>query len=110
MSMPGCLLTPLFMVFAAFWVFGPAWSCIPFMLIFLIVTLITYIAGPSRIAFETPSAAQSTSSTFSLTMLLAIAIAIGLFFKGRYWELFLCVVVFIISGLTWPRLRTLGPL
>ena len=101
---------PVFIASAAFWVFGPAWSWIPFMAIFVIVTLITLIAGPSRIALEAPSAAQSTSSTFSLTMLLAIAMAIGLFLKGRYWELILCVIVFIISGLTWPRLRTLGPL
>ena len=110
MSMPGCLLIPVFLVCAAFWVFGTAWSWIPFIVIFMIVTLITLIAGPSRIAIETPSAAQSTSSTFSLTMLLAIALAIGLFFKGRYWELILCVIVFIASGLIWPRLRTLGPL
>ena len=109
MSMPGCLLIPVFVVCAVFWVFGPAWSWVPFMVIFVIVTLMTLIAGPSRIVLETPSAAQSTSSTFSLTMLLAIAMAIGLFLKGRYWELILCVIVFIVSGLTWPRLRTIGP-
>ncbi|MFZ0482454.1 MAG: hypothetical protein WAL93_03605, partial [Desulfobacterales bacterium] len=90
--------------------FGPGWSWIPFNGFFGILTLITLIAGPSRIASETPSAAQWTSSTFSLTMFLAIAIGIGLIFKERYLELISCAIVFILSGLIWPKFRTFGPL
>ena len=108
--MPGCLLMPIFIACAVFWVFGPGWSWIPFSGFFGVLTLITLIAGPSRIAFEAPSAGQWTSSTFSLTMFLAIAIGICLIIKGRYLELIPCAIVFIISGLLWPKLRTLGPL
>jgi len=108
--MPGCLLMPIFIACGIFWVFGPDWSCVPFLLVFGVLTAITLVAGPSRIAVQTPSAAQSTSSTYSLTMLLSIGIGIGLFFKERYWELIICVIILLMSGLIWPRLRTLGPL
>ncbi len=108
--MPGCLLIPIFIACGIFWIFGPNWSSVPFLLVFGVLTAITLVAGPSKIAVQTPSAAQSTSSTYSLTMLLSIGIGIGLFFKERYWELIFCVFIFLLSGLIWPRLRTLGPL
>lgn len=107
---PGMVLIPLFLITGAFWAFGPAWSWIPFNALFWLLTIITLIAGPSRIAITTPMAAQSTSSTFSFTLLLAIGIAVALFLFGRYWELVLCGAVFLVSGLMWPRLRTLGPI
>ena len=108
--MPGCLLMPIFIACGIFWVFGPDWSCVPFLAVFGILTAITLVAGPSRVAVKTPSAAQSTSGTYSLTMILSIGIGVGLFFKERYWELIVCLVIFLISGFIWPRLRTLGPL
>ena len=108
--MPGIILIPLFVITGAFWAFGPSWSWIPFNLLFWLLTIITLLARPSRIAVTAPMTAQSTSGTFSLTLLLAIAIAVALFFYDRYWELILCGAVFLSSGLIWPRLRTLGPL
>jgi hypothetical protein len=110
MTMPGCLLAPLFIACGIFWVFGPSWSWIPFLLGFGVLTAITFMAGPSSLVIETPAAAQSTSSTYSLIMFIAIGVGIGLLFKGRYWEVILCVIVLILSGLIWPKLRTLGPL
>jgi len=110
LSLPALLLMPMFLVGAALWVFGPWWSWIPFSSLFALLTIVTLLAGPSRIRFATPIAAQSTSSTFSLTLLLAIATGVGLLFQGRYWELILCALVFIVSALMWPLLRTLGPL
>ena len=108
--MPGCLLMPIFLICGAFWVFGPSWSWIPFNFVFGLLAIITMIAGPSRITYQAPSAAQWTSSTFSLTLFLSIAIGIGLLFKERYWEIVLCVIVLLISAIMWPKLRTLGPL
>ena len=110
MAMPGCLLAPLFIACGAFWIFGPSWSWIPFVLAFGVLTAITFMAGPSRLVIETPAAAQSTSSTYSLIMFIAIGVGIGLVFRGRYWELILCVLVLISSAMIWPKLRTLGPL
>ena len=104
--LPGLALMPVFVGAGAFWVFGPGWSWIPFVAIYALVTMVTLVAGPTRIVLEAPSAAQSISSTFSLTMLLAIAIAIGLGFKGRFWELSLCAGVLLSSAALWPRLRT----
>ena len=106
--LPGLILMPVFIATAAFWVFGPTWSWAPFTSVFILLTLITLVASPARIKSETPSAAQSTSSTFSLTMLLAVAIAIGLGIMGRYWEMALCVVILLTSAMLWPSLRTRG--
>jgi hypothetical protein len=101
---------PLFLIAAGFWAFGPPWSWIPFNAIFWLLTLITLAARPSRLAVTTPMAAQSTSSTFSLNLILSIALAAAMFFRERYWELIPCTAVFLISGYMWPRLRTLGPM
>jgi hypothetical protein len=49
----------------AVWVAGAAWSWIPFNVIFWLLTLVTLVAGPRRIAVTSPISAQSTSSTFS---------------------------------------------
>ena len=108
--LPGCLTMPLSLVGAAFWIFGPSWSWVPFTLIFVLLLVPTLAAGPKRIAAAAPTAAQSMSATFSLTLVLAIAVAIGLLIRGRYLELPLCILVFVASGLLWPRLRTLGPM
>lgn len=105
---PGILLSPLFWITGAFWAFGPAWSWIPFNVAFWVLTVVTLLAGPGKIAATAPMASQSTSSTFSLAMLLAVGIAVALLFYGRYWEIALCAAVFLISGQLWPRLRTLG--
>lgn len=110
LSLPALLLMPLFLAGAVLWVFGPWWSWIPFNSLFALLAIVTALAGPSRIRFSTPIAAQSTSSTFSLTLLLAIAISVGLLFQGRYWELILSALVFLVSALMWPLLRSLGPL
>jgi len=106
--LPGLILMPVFIATAAFWIFGPTWSWAPFTSVFILLTLITLVASPARIKSETPSAAQSTSSTFSLTMLLAVAVAIGLGIMGRYWELVLCVGILLTSAILWPSLRTRG--
>lgn len=107
---PAIVLIPLFLVAGAFWAFGPAWSWIPFNAIYWLFTLITLAAKPSRLVIAAPMAAQSASSTFSLTLLLSIGIAVVLFFDERYWELIPCGAVFLASGFVWPRLRTLGPI
>jgi len=107
---PGIILMPLFIVAGGFWAFGPAWSWIPFNAAFWLLTLITLAANPNRLAVKTPMAAQSTSATFSLILILAIAMAAALIFRERYWELILCGAVFVVSGFMWPRLRTLGPM
>lgn len=100
LSFPALLLMPMFLVGAVLWVFGPWWGWMPFNSLFALVTIVTLLAGPSRIRYTTPTAAQSTSSTFSLTLLLAIAISVGLLFQGRYWELILCATSYSSSLLS----------
>lgn len=107
---PGIIMMPIFLIGAGLWAFGPAWSWIPFNALFWTLTLITLAARLDRIAVTTPMAAQSTSATFSLTLLLSIAIAVALLYRGRYWELVPCGAVFLASGFMWPRLRSLGPM
>jgi len=104
--LPGLVLMPIFVGAGIFWIFGPGWSWIPFIAIYAIIMMVTLVAGPTRIVHEAPSAAQSTSSTFSLTMLLAIAIAVGIVFNRQLWELILSTGVLISSAALWPRLRT----
>ena len=96
--------TFIFMVLAVFWALGPGWSWIPFSVIFFFVALFTLVAGPKRIAFETPNAAQSASSAFSAALLISITNGAVLFYRERYWELALCVLVLLVSGNLWPRL------
>ncbi len=107
---PGCLLMPLFLGGAAFWVLGPPWSWVPFTVLFALAVVPLLLGGPARIATAAPSAAQSVSGTLSLTMLLAIGVAIGVALRGRWMDLIPCAVVFLISALLWPKLRTLGPM
>ena len=104
--LPGLVLMPIFLGAGVFWVFGPGWSWIPFVAIYAIFTIVTLVAGPTRIVHETPSAAQSTSSTFTFTMFLVIAIAVGVVFNRQLWELILSTVVLLSSAALWPRLRT----
>lgn len=110
--MPGCLLVPIFLAAGLFWVFGPDWSWLPFNVVFAVLAITVFGAGPTRIVTQAPSAAQSTSHTFAVTFLLAVGIAIGLFFKGRYWELILSGIIFLLSaviaGKLWGLLRTFG--
>src|SRR5262245_30057047 len=101
---------PLFLISAGFWAFGTTWSWIPFNALFWLLALTTLAAGANRLVMTSPMAAQSTSSTFSLNLLLSIAVGAALFFRERYWELALCAAVFLASGFMWPRLRTLGPM
>ncbi len=108
--MPGILLMPVFVIAAAFWAFGPTWSWIPFNAVFWLLAVITFAAGPRRVTLMSPMSAQSTSGTFSLTLLLFIGVAAVLIFHERYWEMVLCAAVFLVSAFLWPRLRTLGPI
>ena len=107
---PGIILIPLFLIAGGFWAFGPHWSWTPFNAVFWLVTFITLAARPNRLVMTSPMAAQSMSATFSLTLILSIAVAAALFFRERYWELITCGAVFLASGYIWPRLRTLGPM
>jgi hypothetical protein len=107
---PGCLLVPVFLALGLFWVFGPSWSWIPFVALFGLLVVLVLAAGPDRVATESPTAAQSTSGTFSATLLMAIGIAIGLLIQARYWDLIPCGTIFAISAALWPRLRALPPL
>ena len=84
---PGILLMPAFLIAAGFWAFGPTWSWIPFNSIFWLLAAITFVAGgPRRVILMSPMSAQSTSGTFSLTLLLSIGVAAVLIFHERYWE------------------------
>lgn len=107
---PGPLLILVFFGFGAFWAFGPDWSWLPFNVLFWLLVVISIAAGPARMAIMYPITAQSVSSTFSLTLFLSIAVAVALTLHGRYWELLLCGAVFLVSGLLWPRLRSVGPI
>jgi hypothetical protein len=107
---PAIILIPIFVAAGAFWAFGPEWSWVPFNALFWFLAGVSLMAGPSQMAIRYPSAAQSVSGTFSLTLLLSIGIAVALFFYGRYWELVLCAAIFLVSGQLWPRLRSIGPI
>jgi len=102
---PGLILIPIFVGTGIFWVFGPAWSWIPFVAIYAFVIIITLAAGINRIVLEAPSAAHSMSNTFSFMRWLAIAIAVGIIFNGQLWELILSTGVFLSSLELWLKIR-----
>jgi len=100
-------LVPIFIIAGIFWIFGPAWSWLPFIIIFLLFFVITILARPSKISDYAPTAAQSSSSTFTATMILSIPIAIGILIRGRYWEIVFCLFIFISSAILWPKMSSL---
>ena len=94
---PRLILMPIFIGTGIFWVFGPEWSWIAFIVIFALVIIATLAAGITRIVLEAPSAARSMSSTFSFLRFLATAIAVGIIFNRQLWELILITGVFVVS-------------
>ena len=104
--MPGIILVPLFLIAGGFWAFGPGWSWIPFNAIFWTFALVTLAANPSHLVMATPMSANSSSATFSFTLLLSIAISAAVFVRGRNWELIPSGAVFVVSAYMWRRLRS----